>query len=336
MIKSPKIYKTQVVSVMENNNYSENYIHTDEFPQQYIRNKENGVEGYPKLQKLKELKEQQIKDYSKKAYGCRMNVDKMVPYLQKWVGEYSLNFDVVMIGCLSENQFLYPVLRSLPIDKLISKPGFLFIWASSNKINELSRYLNQEIVAKKFRRSEELVFVPVNKDSCFYPGLSNDTDESLLDKMQWHCWMCITGTVRRATDGRLIHCNVDTDLMLENDTPLSTAASIDGNNYESQKLSKKRDSGNNCVPSQIYQIAENFSTATRRLHIIPSRTGTEIPVKLRKGWVIMSPDVMLNNFKPKEYVKETQDMLNLPEDPEIEKLRPKSPVQKGKRVMTYS
>lgn len=337
MSYAPTIYKTHVLSTMEANNYTDNYIKTDEVPQKYIRNKDNTVEGYPKLQKLMELKAKQIEDHSTKAYGCRMNVDKMAPYLQKWVADYSLNFDVVMIGCLSENQFIYPVLRNLPIDKLISKPGFLFIWASSKKINELSRYLNQEIVAKKFRRSEELVFVPVNKDSCFYPGLSNDTDESLLDKMQWHCWMCITGTVRRSTDGRLIHCNVDTDLMFENDTPLSTAVSDENGATKTQEKNKPTIKQKNCVPPQIYQIAENFSTATRRLHIIPSRSGMETPVKLRKGWVIMSPDVMLNNFKPKEYIKATQEMLNLPEDPEIEKLRPKSPVQKnGKRVVTQS
>ncbi|XBW37414.1 hypothetical protein QEN19_002994 [Hanseniaspora menglaensis] len=312
------------------NNYTENYIQTNESPQKYIRNKENTVEGYPKLQKLMDLKEQQLSIYSKKAYGCRMNIDKMTPYLKKWINEYSLNFDVVMIGCLTENQFLYPILRSLPIDKLISKPGFLFIWASSTKINELSRYLNEEIVTKKFRRSEELVFIPVDKDSCFYPGMANGTDESLLDKMQWHCWMCITGTVRRATDGHLIHCNIDTDLILENETPLVSSNSPSTSINEPSTYIKK----NNCVPSEIYKIAENFSTATRRLHIIPGRTGMNTPVRLRKGWVIMSPDVMLNNFKPKDYISETKELLNLPEDPEIERLRPKSPIQKHKHKGT--
>lgn len=324
-----KTYKTKVLST---NNYTENHIQRDEFPQQYIRNKENPVEGYPKLQKLMVLKEQQLSQYSTKAYGCRMKVDKMTPYLRKWIAEDSLNFDVVMIGCLSENQFLYPILRSLPIDKLVSKPGFLFIWASSTKINELSRYLNEEIVTKKFRRSEELVFIPVDKESCFYPGMANGTDESLLDKMQWHCWMCITGTVRRATDGHLIHCNVDTDLILENETPLSSNSSpqFDQSKESSSKMKMSSSRRNNCVPSEIYKIAENFSTATRRLHIIPGRTGLNTPVRPRKGWVIMSPDVMLNNFKPKEYIIETEQLLNLPEDLEIERLRPKSPVQKSK------
>ena len=210
-----------------------------------------------------------------------------------------------MIGCLTDNQFIYPLLTQLPLDKLISKPGFLFIWASVQKINELSRLLNNEIWAKKFRRSEELIFVPVDKNSPFYPGLDGD-ESAILEKMQWHCWMCITGTVRRSTDGHLIHCNVDTDL------------SIETNETE-----------NGAVPSHLYKIAENFSTSTRRLHIIPARTGFETPVRLRPGWVVMSPDVMMNNFTPKKYKNEITNIgYNVPLKNEIEMLRPKSPVSK--------
>ena len=173
----------------------------------------------------------------------------------------------------------------------------------AQKINELSRLLNNDIWAKKFRRSEELVFVPVDKKSPFYPGLDGD-DESLFEKMQWHCWMCITGTVRRTTDGHLIHCNVDTDLTIET-----------------------KNSKIGAVPSQLYKVAENFSTATRRLHIIPARTGLENPVRMRPGWVIMSPDVLLDNFEPKRYMEEVARIgANLPSDPMIESLRPKSPI----------
>lgn len=32
-----------------------------------------------------------------------------------------------------------------------------------------------------------------------------------------HCLMGIRGTVRRSTDGRFVHCNVDTDIMLWED-----------------------------------------------------------------------------------------------------------------------
>ncbi|CCD22181.1 Kar4p NDAI_0A00210 [Naumovozyma dairenensis CBS 421] len=288
------------------NDYSNNYIHTGSMPQKHVTNIENPVEGYPKLQKLFEEKDKQISHYATTPFGCKVEIDSMVPKLNSWIQKDNLNFDVVMIGCLTDNQFIYPLLTQLPLDRLVSKPGFLFIWASAKKINELTKLLNNELWAKKFRRSEELVFVPIDKNSPFYPGLDQD-DDTLLAKMQWHCWMCITGTVRRSTDGHLIHCNVDTDL-----------------NIETEKTR------NGAVPSHLYRVAENFSTATRRLHIIPARTGWETPVRLRPGWVIMSPDVMLNNFDPAKYKKEISRLgCNIPLKNEIETLRPKSPIQKA-------
>lgn len=287
------------------NDYSNNYIHTNSYPQKHVTNIENTVDGYPKLQKLFQEKNKQVANYATRPYGCKVDIDEMVPTLNKWIQHDNLTFDVVMIGCLTDNQFIYPLLTQLPLDRLISKPGFLFIWASVQKINELTRLLNNEIWAKKFRRSEELIFVPVDKNSPFYPGLDGD-ESAILEKMQWHCWMCITGTVRRSTDGHLIHCNVDTDL------------SIETNETE-----------NGAVPSHLYKIAENFSTATRRLHIIPARTGFETPVRLRPGWVVMSPDVMMNNFTPKKYKNEISNIgYNVPLKNEIEMLRPKSPVSK--------
>lgn len=287
------------------NDYSNHYIHTGSLPHQHITNTENSVAGYPKLQKLLKLKEERNKEYAMTPFGCKVDIDQMVPTINHWIKDESLTFDVVMIGCLTDNQFIYPLLTQLALDKLVSKPGFLFIWASAQKINELNRLLNNETWAKKFRRSEELVFVPIDKDSPFYPGLEQD-DHSLVDKMQWHCWMCITGTVRRSTDGHLIHCNIDTDLSIET-----------------------RNTRDGAVPSHLYKVVENFSTSTKRLHIIPARTGIENPVRLRPGWVIMSPDIMLDNFSAKRYKHEiSMKGCNIPSTDEIETLRPKSPIQK--------
>lgn len=287
------------------NDYSNHYIHSGSNPQSYVTNIENPVVGYPKLQKLFEEKEKQVAEYATKPLGCKVSIDKMVPTLNKWIQKDKLTFDVIMIGCLTDNQFIYPLLTQLPLDKLVSKPGFLFIWASAHKINELSKLLNNEVWAKKFRRSEELVFVPIDKNSPYYPGLIDD-DDTLVEKVQWHCWMCITGTVRRSTDGHLIHCNVDTDLNIETS--------------ETQ---------NGAVPPDLYKVAENFSTATRRLHIIPARTGWETPVRVRPGWVVMSPDVMLDNFEPSKYKTDIDAIgSHVPFNEEIESLRPKSPVQR--------
>lgn len=288
------------------NNYSSNYVHTSVVPHKFVSNVENPVEGYPKLQKLFKLKEQQIAKISSKAYGYRVDIEKMIPTLNDWINKEALVFDVIMLGCLTDNQFIYPLLTQLPLDKLISKPGFLFIWGSARKIQELANLLNNEKWEKKFRRSEELVFVPIDKNSPFFPGIEQE-DTTLIERMQWHCWMCITGTVRRSTDGHLIHCNIDTDMTIET-----------------------QDTKNNAVPDHLYRVVENFSSSTRRLHIIPARTGSNIPVRTRPGWVIMSPDILLNNFNATTYKHDIEQIgTNIPTTEEIENLRPKSPITRN-------
>lgn len=292
------------LAVCFKNDYSNHYVHSGILPIKYIRNISEKVEGYPKLQKLLKLKEEQISKYSTKGYGCRVKPENMSRVLNDWCSNYNIGFDVIMIGALTENQLIYSLLFSLPIDKLCNRPGFLFIWASTKKISELSRLLSDSNSwAKRFRRSEELIFVPTDKNSPYYPKDSDIPEEQLCETLQWHCWMCITGTVRRSTDNKLIHCNIDTDLSIENESTKKSA-----------------------VPDQIYKVAENFSSSTRRLHIIPSRSGIDNPVRLRKGWVIMSPDVMLNNFEPNLYKSEINKVgTNIPLNDEIEQLRPKSP-----------
>lgn len=329
--------------------YCNRYIHTGQSGIKYIRNVNNSVEGYPKLAKLHHLKRLQVKKHSLQPYGVRCATNQIVPTLNRWIEIYNLKFDVIMIGALVENQFILPILNSIPIHRLCSKPGFLFIWSTTQKIQELTKLLNNENFNKRFRRSEELIFLPIDKKSPYYPKGAEASSETipLFERQQWHCWMCITGTVRRSTDNYLIHCNIDTDLQIESTTPTSATK-------------KKSPSGglpaNNAVPEAIYRVAENFSNANRRLHLIPSKLGFDTPVRLRPGWVIMGPDVLINNFDPSKYNEElhAKSMIKYKQNPnthghshgsnhtivstqflvpqtnEIEDLRPKSPVISAK------
>lgn len=305
--------------------YCNNYVHTGIPATKYIRNIDNPIEGYPKLAKLHQLKRQQVKRHALQPYGVRVSSSKIIPTLNQWIDGYGLKFDVIMIGALVENQFILPILNSIPIHRLCSKPGFLFIWATTQKIQELTNLLNNDNFNKKFRRSEELIFLPTDSKSPYYPGDNGDFDSiPLFEKQQWHCWMCITGTVRRSSDNHLIHCNVDTDLQIESPTKQGTF---------------------NAVPEAIYRVAENFSNSNRRLHLIPSKLGENAHIKLRPGWVIMGPDVLINNFSPSKYQEElyAKSMIKykesnnagynkvltqflVPQTNEIEDLRPKSPV----------
>ncbi|KAL6449817.1 KAR4 Karyogamy protein KAR4 [Candida maltosa Xu316] len=324
--KSFQVYPTSRESV----DYCNHYVHTGEPGIKYIRNVNNSVEGYPKLAKLHHLKRLQVKKHAMQPYGVRCSTDQIVPTLNRWIDVYNLKFDVIMIGALVENQFILPILNSIPIHRLCSKPGFLFIWATTHKIQELTRLLNNENFNKRFRRSEELIFLPVDKNSSYYPHDSDATESiPLFERQQWHCWMCITGTVRRSTDNHLIHCNIDTDLQIE---PTNTKKNT-----------------NNAVPEAIYRVAENFSNANRRLHLVPSKLGSGTPIRLRPGWVIMGPDVLVNNFDPTKYNEElyAKSMIKykqntngannnnnsnilVPQTNEIEDIRPKSPVISAK------
>lgn len=300
------------MSIKIENDYNNQYVHLGKLPSSFVTNINNSIDGYPKLQKLKELKQKQIAKYATRPYGYRVQPQDMATVLQNWCDEYNLQFDVIMIGAMMNNQFSLSFLTKLPLQRLCSKPGFLFIWASREKIGELSLLLNN-FFNKKFRRSEELIFLPVSKDSKFYPE-QNDT--SLFENQQWHCWMCITGTVRRSTDQHLIHCNVDTDL----------------------KFEPFKGSNSNVVPDEMYRIAENFSNMNRRLHIIPGKIGYNYPIRSRPGWVIMSPDILLHNFLPIKYesdlhskslinYKNNQVQYLIGQTAEIEDLRPKSPTK---------
>lgn len=314
--------------------YSNHYLHSGKYPTAYIRNVNKQTDGYPKLQRLKQLKSQQVELHAITPYGVKCATDKIVPTLNKWANVYNLQFDVIMIGALVENQFIVDILNSLPLFKLCAKPGFVFIWATTANIKQLTTLLNGEKWNKKFRRSEELVFVPVDGESDYFgPGVndgthrgeSNGNNESLLCRKQWHCWMCITGTVRRSTDNDLIHCNVDTDLQIE-------------------RKQVKQEISRDAVPETFYKVAENFSNSNRRLHIIPCNSGYQHPVRCRPGWVVMLPDIMLDNFDPAAYEKELHSksfikyknvtvnghlkqmaQYLVAQTSEIEALRPKSP-----------
>lgn len=303
------------------NEYSNNHIHTHHFPTSYIRNVSNPIEGYPKSRRLKELKKAQIAHYATTPFGCRVEPKDMVRTLNRWIAQ-NLQFDVIMIGALVENQFQESFLKELPLHRLCAKPGFLFVWAETKTIPALNAIINGDKWNKKFRRSEELAFVPVDDDSpyfplgvndgSYYPAESSGNGESLFQRKQWHCWMCITGTVRRLSDADLIHCNIDTDLQIEQKKEV------------------------NAVPDTMYRVAENFSNSVRRLHIIPTRSGARLPVRARPGWVIMLPDVLIDNFDAGRYEAELAAKLVVKkvgrqlqylvgQTPEIELLRPKTP-----------
>lgn len=118
-------------------------------------------------------------------------------------------------------------IASLPLRAISADPGLIFLWVGPASEDGLER--GRETFAKwGFRRAEDIVWVKTNKGQANLEAADSATTNSgpsgtgrdqggLFVGQKEHCLMGIRGTVRRSTDGRFVHCNVDTDIMLWED-----------------------------------------------------------------------------------------------------------------------
>lgn len=282
------------------NDYSDYYLRTGVLPQSNIRNIVEPLIGYPKLQRLHQLKLAHNLKYASKPYGRRIDPKHMPGELNNWISQ-AMNFDVVMInGCLDVVPSLNQ-LTVLPIQRLTPRPSIILLWLPNSAL-EVGR---SALEHWGFRRSEDIIYFLTKgqNESLHYPKFGSLNSSEYIQKSTWHCLMGLKGTLRRSEDSDLINCNVDTDVILEkpNEQP-------------------------NILPEEAYQIIENFSLMNRRLHIVPYHSTLDKPVKVRPGWVIMSPDVLLDNFNVQQYSNLANTVgYRVPVDPEIDSLRPKTP-----------
>lgn len=282
------------------NNNTDYYIHTGTLPQCNVTNIENPVEGYPRLERLHELKRAHFKANAVPALGVRVPPSSMLSTLNSWLEtDANTNFDVVLIGgCLDDGMAISEKqLESLPIPQLTPKPSILLIWVPQRQIDLAHRLMHNW----GFRRSEDIAFFPRSKSSVFMPKrTAAQVESSVLIPTSWHCILGLKGTLRRSEDNALINCNVDTDVIIEKESTLP-----------------------GIVPLELYSIIENFTSMARRLHIIPGYAPEDKPVRIRNGWVIVSPDIGLDNFRLKAY--NGRNPRRAPFNKEVDELRPKTP-----------
>lgn len=287
------------------NDYNDHFVHTGIFPQTHIQNAADPLIGYPRLQTLHELKAEHTLKYACAQYSSRLSLDTMADTLQHWAAVDGLQFDVVLVGgCYKASS--YESLLSLPIFKLTPRPSLAFILVPSHGLEDGRRALE----AWGFRRSENISYLTLSKDSIFFP---HQDSNSVLISSTWHCLMGLKGTLRRSDDNDLINCNVNTDCIIE---PSEETPQI--------------------IPHQFYSIIENFSLMSRRIHIVPGYAPEKLPVLQRPGWVIVSPDAPENNFTPQAYISEMKRLgARVPVDPVIDSLRPRTPT-KAKRLINHN
>jgi len=125
----------------------------------------------------------------------------------------------------------------------------------------------------------------------------------------------IKGTVRRNYDGHIIHANVDTDVMLSEESPY----------------------GATDKPSELYAIIEHFANGRRRLELFGEDTN------IRRGWLTLGASISSSNHEAETWARHFEGSCEshnnewdppqilpnhlLGTNPVIESLRPKSPTQ---------
>ncbi|PCH43013.1 MT-A70-domain-containing protein [Wolfiporia cocos MD-104 SS10] len=299
------------------NDYSQRYVDGGEWPQDWVlgADPEHRFEEYPKQQRLLALKKASVAAHSLPP--------TYLPY-SELSSLHPSKFDVILIDPPFSSSFTWDDLQELPIPVLAADPSFVLMWVGSGAGEGLER--GREVMARwGFRRCEDIVWVKTNHTSNRGPGTDPPTT-SLLTRTKQHCLMGIRGTVRRSTDSWFVHCNVDTDVMIwEGDASDPTLK-----------------------PPEMYTLIENFCLGLRRLEIF-GRART-----LRRGWVTalaegeeerieegMAVDAdgptaqesatVWNRELWESRIKELSNggKAVVPMTPEIDALRPKSPVRGG-------
>lgn len=107
---------------------------------------------------------------------------------------------------------------------------------------------------------------------------------SLFNPTIEHCLMGIRGTVRRSTDSFLVHCNVDTDVLVWEGDPSGAPCSLSCASppVAHSPFAFRGAPDPALKPPELQSLVENFCLGTRRLHLYGS------PRALRRGWLTVS------------------------------------------------
>ncbi|CAL4942132.1 unnamed protein product [Urochloa decumbens] len=316
----------------EQNDYSQNFVDTGLRPQNFIRELEltSVVEDYPKLRELIQRKDEIVVNSASAPmyYKCDLKEHVLSPDF------FGTKFDVILVdppweeyvhrapGITDHIEYwTAEEIMNLKIEAIADTPSFIFLWVGDGVGLEQGR---QCLKKWGFRRCEDVCWVKTNKKNAT-PGLRHDSN-TLLQRSKEHCLMGIKGTVRRSTDGHIIHANIDTDIIIAEEP-------IDGS-------TKK--------PEDMYRIIEHFALGRRRLELFGEDHN------IRPGWLTLGKDLSTSNFNKEAYIKNFTDRdgkvwqggggRNPPPDaphlvvttPEIESLRPKSPQKNQQLIPTIS
>ncbi|XP_010940560.2 N6-adenosine-methyltransferase non-catalytic subunit MTB isoform X2 [Elaeis guineensis] len=312
----------------EQNDYSQNFVDTGMRPQNFIRELEltSVVEDYPKLRELIQKKDEIVAKSASPPmyYKCDLREHVLSPEF------FGTKFDVILVdppweeyvhrapGVTDHMEYWkFEEIMNLMIEAIADTPSFIFLWVGDGVGLEQGR---QCLKKWGFRRCEDICWVKTNKTNAT-PALRHDS-HTLCQHSKEHCLMGIKGTVRRSTDGHIIHANIDTDVMIAEEPA-----------YGSTKK-----------PDDLYRIIEHFSLGRRRLELFGEDHN------IRSGWLTVGKGLSSSNFNSEAYIRNFAGKdgnvwqggggRNPPPDaphlvqttPDIESLRPKSPPPKSQQL----
>ncbi|XVF63468.1 hypothetical protein PTKIN_Ptkin09bG0089100 [Pterospermum kingtungense] len=312
----------------EQNDYSQNFVDTGLRPQNFIRELEltNVVEDYPKLRELIQKKDEIVaKSASPPMYmKCDLREFELSPDF------FGTKFDVILIdppweeyvhrapGVADHLEYwTFEEIMNLKIEAIADTPSFIFLWVGDGVGLEQGR---QCLKKWGFRRCEDICWVKTNKTNAT-PGLRHDS-HTIFQHSKEHCLMGIKGTVRRTSDGHIIHANIDTDVI----------------------IAEEPSYGSTQKPEDMYRIIEHFALGRRRLELFGEDHN------IRSGWLTVGKGLSSSNFNAEAYIKNFADKdgkvwqggggRNPPPDashlvkttPDIEALRPRSPIKNQQQM----
>ncbi|KAL3132850.1 hypothetical protein ABBQ38_006775 [Trebouxia sp. C0009 RCD-2024] len=302
------------------NDYCQHFVDTGQRPQNFLRDVHltDRYAEYPKLKELVERKDALIAARATSPTFLKADLHT----LPLSVDTFGTKFDVVLVdppweeyvrrapGVGHGESWSWQEIKNLEIDKITDHPSFVFLWCGSAEGLDAGRHCLQQW---GFRRCEDICWIKTNKEQRRAASVRQDT-QAVLQHTKEHCLMGIKGTVRRTTDGHLIHANIDTDIIISEEPP----------------------TGSTKKPEELYRVIERFAQGRRRLELFGEDHN------IRPGWVTVGSNLTSSNFNPQAYANNfrmadgsvyvSSGVRAAPGAPhltgtseEIETLRPRSP-----------
>lgn len=299
-------------------NPNDAFVTTHKYPQNYILR--NDVEHFPKIKALIDAKNQRVDTHV--LHEPLFIVGDLRE--MNLASELGTKFESILIDppwfeyharaggfpptCKHRGEdttpWTFEEIMNLRIGDIAADQSFSFLWCGNKHVQQGTECL----LRWGFKRIEDICWVKTNESNTHLHPRCNFLPYGVTEVLyttKEHLLVGIKGTVSRSMDNYLIHANVDSDVMIAEQAPF----------------------GCMMKPQETYRMIERFCNSQRRLELFGSDHN------LRPGWVTVGKDIMTgpSNYVPQTYIDLTRiEQRFVPTNDLIEKLRPRSPVNRSR------